>query len=353
MRRFFYFQKISLQKKIFFTLFVVLLFLSGCGLKKALPEIDSKLNCYSVTVAIGPEDFVFDNLSFGKRLIISSHDRRNPVSSGGIFIFDLTSETSKEMIRTGEPEKIKAFRPHGMDIRHDDTGSYLYVIIHDPQNLSKRDENAIAIYRILENSLEFIALLENKLHLWSPNDLSVMQSGEIYVTNDCRTKFDMYFKRHVSEVVRYQPEQKKWSIVISDLGYANGIMALPDKVYISTTFENQLFIYQRNIDGTLTRSDVIGPIKGLDNLMPLGDKLITTAHFNDLAFFRHMNSKDVISPSVVFIIDPAKKTYKPIYVDSGSGISAASTAFIYDKKLYISQVFDSHIRICQPTGNDD
>jgi hypothetical protein len=352
MKRFFYFQTISLQKKISFTLCVVLLFLSGCGLKKTLPKIDSELSCYSVTVADGPEDFVLDNLSFGKRLIISSHDRRNPTSSGGIFIFDLISEASKEMIRNGEPEKIKAFRPHGIDIRHDETGSYLYVIIHDPQNLSKRDENAIAVYRILENSLNFITLLENKKHLWSPNDLSVMQSGEIYVTNDCRTKFDLYFKRHVSEVVRYQPEQQEWSIVVSGLGYANGIMAQPDKVYISTTFENQLFIYKRNVDGTLTRSDVIGPIKGLDNLMPHGDKIITTAHFDDLAFLRHMGSKDVISPSVVFVIDPAKKTYEPIYVDSGSGISAASTAFIYDKKLYISQVFDSHIRICKLTEND-
>lgn len=352
MQRFFCFLTTLFQIKFFFILCLALLFLSGCGFKKTLPKIDSKFDCYSVTVADGPEDFVLDDFSFGKRLIISSHDRRNPASSGGIFTFDLIAETAKEMTRTDEPERIKAFKPHGMDIRHDETGSYLYVVLHDLQNLSIRDDNAIVIYRILEDSLTFITLLESKVHLWSPNDLSVMQSGEIYVTNDCRTKFDMYLKRYVSEVVRYEPGQQEWSIVVSDLGYANGIMALPDKVYVSTTFENQLFIFKRNNDGSLTQDDVIGPIKGLDNLMPFGNKIITTAHFDDFAFLRHMGSKDNISPSVVFMIDPATKTYQPIYVDSGDGISAASTALFFDKKLYISQVFDSHIRICKTTEKD-
>lgn len=347
MRRFFYFRKIIIQINFFLCVCTVLFTCSGCGFKKTLPKIDRELNCYSVIIADGPEDFVLDDRSFGKRLIISSHDRRNMESSGGIYFFDLLSETSKEITRNGEPQKIKAFRPHGMDIRHDNTGSYLYVIIHDPQNLSQRDENAIAVYRILEDSLDFLTLLESKQHLWSPNDLSVMKNGEIYVTNDCRTKFDLYLKRHVSEVVRYQPEQNKWSVVASDLGFANGIMAMPDKVYVSTTFENQLFIYKRNMDGSLTQTSVIGPIKGLDNLMAYGDKILTTAHFDDLAFMRHMGSKDVISPSVVFMINPSQKTFKPIYVDRGAKISAASTAFIYDKKLYISQVFDSHILICQ------
>jgi len=337
---------------IFLYLCTVLFILTSCGLKKTLPKIDRELSCYSVTVADGPEDFVLDDRLFGKRLIISSHDRRNPESSGGIFLFDLISETSKEMTRTGEPQKIKAFRPHGMDIRHDNNGSYLYVIIHDPQNLSKRNENAIAVYKILEDTLDFFTLLEEKRHLWSPNDLSVMESGEIYVTNDCRTKFDLYFKRHVSEVVRYQPKLKNWSVAVSGLGLANGIIALPDKVYISTTFENHFFIYKRNPDGSLTRTDTVGPIKGLDNLMPYEDTILTTAHFDDLAFMRHMGSKEVVSPSVVFMISPTKKIFKPIYADPGTGISAASTALIYDKKLYISQVFDSHIRICElPEGN--
>lgn len=348
MKLFFCFLTTLFQLKFFFVSCLILLFINGCGLKKTLPKMNSDLNCYSVAVADGPEDFVLDDFSFGQRLILSSHDRRNPTSSGGIYIFDLITETAKEMIRNDEPERIKAFKPHGMDIRHNETGSYLYVILHDPQNQSKRDDNLIAIYRIFENSLTFMTFLESKNHLWSPNDLSVMQSGEIYVTNDFKTKFDMYFKRNVSEVVRYQPEKKEWSTVVSGLGFANGIIALPDKVYISTTFNNQLFIYKRNGDGSLTQSGVIGPIKGLDNLMPFGSKIIAAAHYNDLAFMRHMNSRENISPSVIFMIDPVKETYEPIYVDSGEGISAASTALFFNQKLYISQVFDSHIRICQP-----
>jgi hypothetical protein len=35
-----------------------------------------------------------------------------------------------------------------------------------------------------------------------------------------------------------------------------------------------------------------------------------------------------------------------VYVDEGQVISAASTAMIFQEKLYISQVFDPYIVVC-------
>ena len=84
--------------------------------------------------------------------------------------------------------------------------------------------------------------------------------------------------------------------------------------------------------------------------MPFGNKLLVAAHFNDVAFMRHSRNEKVPSPSVIFLVDPDKRAGEdvltPVYVNDGYQISAASTAFVYQDKLYISQVFGKKIVVC-------
>jgi arylesterase/paraoxonase len=119
-------------------------------------------------------------------------------------------------------------------------------------------------------------------------------------------------------------------------------------------------MYPRNPDGTLEAGKQIVEIKGLDNIMPCGDSLLVAAHFDDLAFFRHHKDADIPAPSVVFLIDPANphpdQSRTVVYVDDGWQISAASTAFAYQNKLYISQVFGTRILVCDAgdlSGSDE
>lgn len=319
---------------------------SGCNLREPLPKTAQDVDCHKVKIAAGPEDFVLDQWYGAPRLLVSSHDRRHPETSGGIYYFDINTENTGEFIRTGDPESIAAFKPHGMDIRHDGDKTLLYVILHDPYAHMKRDENAVVVYEVYDDALLFSALLEDHKHFWSPNDLSVMPSGEIYLTNDMHGDLDMYLRRKASEIVYYNPESNKWSVVAEDIAFANGILAEPDKVFVTATFDNQVMVFPRHADGTLGAKETLVRVKGPDNIMRYGKYLLTTAHFDDLAFLRHQKNPEEISPSIVFRIRPDVYTINPVYVNKGEMISAASTAMIYDDKLYISQVFDPYIVVC-------
>ncbi len=346
-------KEFSAYTTITLLLLIVIVFclcFSACNIQKPLPDYDKKRNCYPVEIGDGPEDFVLDRWHKVPRLLISSHERREPARYGDIYSFDLNTGHSEKMIRTGEPDTLASFKPHGMDIRHEDGKTFLYVILHDPYNRSVREENGISIYQVLEQTLHFIEMLEDKTFLWSPNDISVLDSGEIYATNDYRSEFDIYLRKKTSEIAYYSVQEKKWSAVARDISFANGILAMPDRVYVAATRSDRLIEYPRESDGSLGTGKELLEMKGLDNIMPFGKKLVVAAHFDDWAFYWHHKNSKNLSPSVVFLIDPDSfapdETKKVIYADEGGQISAASTAFIYKDRLYISQVFESTILVC-------
>lgn len=338
-----------MKKNILILSFISTILIS-CGIRQPIPEQVPHRNCHPVEIGAGTEDFVLDRWNQKPRLLISSHERREPARHGDIYSYDLSEGYSGKMKRTGEPADLAAFQPHGMDIRHENGNTFLYVILHDLYYRATREENGIAIYRISGNELIFQKLMIDQKHLWSPNDIAVLENGEIYATNDYRSEFDVYFRQNTSEVVHYSVKDGTWSVVVSDLSYTNGVLAREDRVFVAATRSDVLIEYPRNPDGTLGKGRELAQIKGLDNIMAYGSKLMVTAHFNDLAFFRHYKDESVPAPSVVFLIDPddpdPDASKKVVYADEGTEISAASTAFVYQNKLIISQVFGAQILVC-------
>ena len=318
----------------------------GCNLKDPLPIPIEDISCHKVKVAPGPEDFVLDTWHHSPRLLVSSRDRRNPETSGGIYWFDIHTEKSGGMNRMGDPDKIIAFKPHGMDIRHTGGRTMLYVIIHDPYAHGQRDENAVIIYEVGEDNLRFVKLLEDAAHLWSPNDLSVLPTGDIYLTNDIHGSFDMYMRGQSSEIVFFDHITETWTTVAEDIAFANGILAEEDRVYVTAMFDEALLEFPRIEDGSLGPPETVVRIKGADNLMRYNNSLLTTAHYDDLAFLKHMKNAENYCPSIVFVVRPEMYSKNPVFVDDGQMISAASTAMIYNNKLYIAQVLDPYIVVC-------
>lgn len=318
-------------------------FFGGCNLKNPLPMVIEDIRCHKVKVAPGPEDFVLDVWHGAPRLLVSSHDRRNPETSGDIYWFDINTEASGKMPRTGDPEKIAAFKPHGMDIRHSGGRTLLYVILHDPYARNKRHENAVSMYEVGNDSLQFVRLLEDADHLWSPNDLSVLPSGDIYVTNDVRGNLDLYLRTSASEIAYYDKSLETWRVVADEMAFANGILAEPDCVYVTAMFDAKLLAFPREKDGSLGLPETVVSFKGGDNIMRYKDSLLITAHYDDLAFLGHMKDSEKPSPSIVFVVRPEMNTKNAVYVNAGEMISAASTAMIFKDKLYISQVFEPYI----------
>lgn len=319
---------------------------AGCHLREPLPASGQDVACHKINIAPGPEDFVLDIWHGAPRLLVSSHDRRNPETSGGIFYLNLDTEATGELKRVGEPASIAAFKPHGMDIRMSGEEVFLYVILHDPAGRMKSHENAIAVYLVGNTELQFRDLLEDSSCLWSPNDLSVMPGGEIYVTNDRRNDLDVYFKRKSSEIVYYQPDTRTWSMVADQLAFANGIYAEADRVFVTETLGDGFLMFPRLPDGRLGPKETIVRMKGGDNIMKYGDYFLTTAHYDDLAFLKHKRNSENHSPSIVFRIRPEVYSKEVMYVNTGETISAASTAMVFNNKMYISQVFDPFIVVC-------
>ncbi len=345
----------KIRSTLFIMVFLSVFFIS-CSLNAPLPAYDHQRNCYAVDVAVGPEDFVFDKWHSSPRLLISSLDRRNPDKLGDIYFFDLKTGYSSPMPRTGEPETLLSFRPKGMDTRRTHNKTFLYVIIHNPHDNSEKDESAIAVYQVLEKELRFVRLMEDTEHLWSPNDLSVLKNGEVYITNDYHNELEVILGKKSSEIVHFSLKENRWSVVASDLSLANGILARTDRVFVAATRSNKLVEYRRHNDGTLDKGKTLVEVKGVDNIMPFGRKLLVAAHFNDVAYVRHVKKNEVPSPSVIFLIDPdtgiQEEIIRTVYVNDGNQISAASTAFIYKGKLYISQVFGSKIVVCDAVDLD-
>ncbi len=319
----------------------------ACHLREPLPTVsEESFACRRVHIAPGPEDFVLDTWNGPPRLLISCHDRRRPETSGGIFFFEMDTERTGELKRSGEPSTVQAFKPHGVDIRHTGGQTLLYVIIHDPHGRGERSENAVMIYSVEKDALQFVQMLKDQRCLWSPNDLSVMPSGEIYLTNDYKKKLDLYLRTRESEIAYYHPAEGTWSIVADKIAFANGILAEEDRVFVTATLGEEIMEYPRRPDGTLGEGKKILDLKGPDNLTRQGKYLLTAAHFDDLAFMGHSKNTEKHSPSVVVRIDPEHRSSTAVFVNNGELISAASTAMVYMHKLYISQVFDPYMVIC-------
>lgn len=329
--------------------------LPACCQKAMLPLTTTEMQgqCRKIDTGPGPEDFVLDPWHGQPRLLISSYERRKPAADGDICFY--VPETGKTgiMPRTGEPERLAAFKPHGVDIRRASGETYLYVILHDPYATGERLENAVGVYRVLEDRLEMVQMLEDADCLWSPNDLSVLENGDLYLTNDYRGKLDLYFRRKASEIAFYDSNTENWQIVADDLAFANGILAEPEQVFTTTTLGNQLLAYPRNADGSLGEGQLVVELKGGDNLTRYGKHLIVAAHFKDFAFWKHARDSENTAPTVVMRISPETGRKKAIYVDTGEFISAASTALIHEGKIYISQVFDPFMVVCKAPPDID
>ncbi len=189
----------------------------------------------------------------------------------------------------------------------------------------------------------FVYLYEDELYI-SPNDICVFKDGSFWITNDAgkrNSTFERMLKLKRSTIIHTDLHGNA-KIAADNLAYANGITYKENKLYVSTTMQGKVFIYDIG-EGNLNNRKILAEVKGGDNLTWYGDDLLVTSHQKFLAFIKHVKNSDKKSPSVVYRINPGSGEKKLLYSDEGDEISAASTAIMYDNNLYISQVFDPFI----------
>ena len=291
----------------------------------------------------GPEDMVVDSSNSVPRLLVSSTDRRLGGTPGEIYEVMLDSGTVRALTRAGEPDDF-VFHPHGIDIVEDEKSEViLYVIIHWQEGGGEK--HAIVRYRVMPDALLFQRLYTDEL-LVSPNDLSVLPDGRIYVSNDSSGKGGMFetiigLKR--STLLYFDGEQ--WSVAADRIAMANGIVAFQDSVYLSATRENRVYRFRRERSGRLVEKEAVARIKGPDNISVWNGYLIVAGHRKSLALARHLGASKnpPESPTTLYQIDMDTKNVQILFSDDGSTISAGSVGVHYDGNIYIGQIMDPFI----------
>lgn len=312
-------------------LFLCLAGLLSCSQATA----DSITQSEKIEVGPGPEDMVLDTLH-GPRLLISCSARRAyDKPYGEIEALDLLTEERKILTRHREPDSLN-FHPHGIYLDRED----LYVISHEREP----DFHPILHYRVRGDSLEFIELIHHQL-LNSPNALVSGSHGELFVVNDAGKRGNMWEKilrlKRASLLSLKKDSTGLWAAayLAIDLTYPAGINRIGKTIYAGDAIQNQLHVYGMGDHGLTPKAPIKG-LKGNDNLRIYNGKILTCCHVKPMRFIGHAKNPDKLSPVEVFLIDPLSMEIQSLFANDGSQISGGSTAIIYDRHLYISQIFE-------------
>ena len=304
--------------------------LTNCAIPKTTQRyaIWSKYNTSG-----GAEDILIDTLTNASapRIITSCADYANKGTTNAIQAIELTTKRVHSFVRINEPANMP-FKPHGIDLSRFNDSLFLYVINHENET-----KTSILTYYIKDTILLLTKRYTSPL-LISPNDISVNNKQELYVTNDRSRKYNtlgVLLKLKKGTVVKISNDI--CTVFSTGYCYANGIISCDSGVYISTVRLNKLFFVKYN--SGIYKKQVVAKFKGQDNITFSNNKLYVTSHQKQIKFVRHAKNQAIISPSVVYEIDLATKHKRVIYSNNGREISAATTALMFRNKLYLSQLF--------------
>lgn len=292
----------------------------------------------------GPEDMLLDSLSSsGPRLILSCDERRKKESESAEICYIKLNQSDSLFVfkRLGEPKDL-VFHPHGIDLINIEDKLFLYVISHDDAS----DKHLILKYEVLDKEIRFIHGFAHAL-INSPNSIKALADGGFIVTNDRKKRKNILnlLLRKKDGTLVYFDGKNTFKIIQNNLGFPNGIGidTKQKRLYITTTTQNELLTYRYNEAFELEAAHPHRQLIGGDNIRFKGELLLTTGHPKPMKFIQHMNNKKKSAPSKIYIYDTKSKLLKEVFSDDGTLISAASTALIYKKRMYVSQVFDNFI----------
>ncbi len=323
--------------------FVFLFLFANCS---SYENISLK-DCKKIESFPGPEDIAIDRET--KILYISSHDRRNFESMGTIFSLNIETQEIQKLSTDQTP---KNFRPHGIDLVKQGKEKKLYVISH---TMLKENPHSIEVFRIEKNTLlHEKTLLSEKL--LNPNDLAVTEDGKIFVSNDFGSVssfgqfLDVTFSRKNSPISYY--DGKEWHFLKPNLAGGNGIYYQKkdgkEWIYRASMFGKVFVKYElRYVQSfpNLIETKVFS-VEGIPDNFGEDEKgnLFLVSHSSMWKFVRHSSSKENLSPSLIYILQ--NDNLKKIYQNDGIEISAASTALVFQNRIYISQVFEPFLLSC-------
>ena len=325
-------------------------------------------------VLYGPEDMTFagDNIVF-----VSSHDRRNLLSSGTIFTVNTKNERVAQCLFDQVPP---SFRPHGIAVAECEGHSRLFVISH---RFSGEYWHAIEVFDYTPGksvtTLKHVKTLTSQ-HLVSPNDLIALNCEELIVSNDHGTDFipqmifDDLFRRRTANMVHFDGHQ--WAPISAppDAAFGNGLVlrqGAEGQEYLirSSCIDFSLLTYaiRRGGGGEGTGGGRGGSTVELELLheekLPFApDNIEHDKTSGGILITGHPSTSDVVlhalfktpSPSVAVLYYGMGNYSTVYYAPKGLEISGSSVAVrSTDQKLFIGQICDPYILVCEPYDDNE
>ncbi len=326
-------------------LLAVAVLLSACS--ATLPVIKNAPNCQVKSLSTpGPEDFALDIQH--DRLVIAAVERRAKMSLGDLYAMSLTNNSVRLLPRSNEPENF-LFRPHGVDIALRNNQPHLFVVLHGPGK-GPYEWSKIAEYQLMPDAASYVTSYSSDL-MYSPNDVEATDDGYIYASNDPMTHvFQALFGMNKRSIVA---KNSKWFDAAEGFVFPNGMIVHDGRMYVADTMEHVIWQLKPTQNGRWGYPKKYAKIKGPDNLYISGNYLYTAGHIDSMAFLKHARNNEKLSPSVVFRVPLGHDVTKGpaaaeiVYVNDGSELSAASGALEHKGKLYIANVFQPKVLVCE------
>lgn len=279
------------------------------------------------TVGNGPKDFVIDSFSKSEpRLIIACRERRDKLKRKISYFYSLNIQSKQpaKMVRLNEPEKF-SLSIIGIDIESIDGNTFLYATSH------YKNDYKVVKYKVVADSLFYVKHYTNDLFS-RLNDISV-RNGNMMLSNGDIINGSIVFCDSIGNC----------KTIVDKVKYPNGVLWENDStLYYTSSLENKLVKTNICKNGTIQLVK-LAKIKAANNIQKNGNNLYITGSSSIFKLICHMRNSNIKSPSMVYEYNTKNKNLKEIYGNSGYLISAASSAVMWDNKLFISQIFDDFI----------
>jgi arylesterase/paraoxonase len=308
--------------------------------------------CRRVEGVLGAEDMVFDAAS--RRVYIARSDwrglRAGRPAEGGLQVWDLDAARGPVTLET---DLVGPLNAHGLDLARGPDGALRLFVVNHPTATTSRVEIFAVTGPARARHVETVA----SPAMISLNDVAAVDERRFYATNDAGTRPDEPL-RTLETFGRLPWASVLWfdgrrvEVAATGLVYANGIALSADRrvVFVTETTGQRLRAFDRDREtGHLAPRADLGIPSALDNVSvaPSG-RLWIASHPRSLDFLAHARDASRLSPSQVFVVDPARRRATEVWNDDGRLLSGSSVALpVGAGRVLIGSVFERHILDCR------
>jgi hypothetical protein len=298
---------------------------------------------------VGPEDLELDLTNPAEPSLLVSCQKRPKEDVPGFIARVVLGPDGpvswRRLELRGRPEG-DPFHPLGLSLCGPDR--LLYVVNKDRKNGSR-----IEVFDLGPQALDFRQRLIAPEFLTDPNDLAALPGGRVFVSNTHgragtlrNALSDLLKAKNGSLVAR---EEGQWRTVAGQISFANGVAAdAAGTLYVTSTRAGALETFTKE-DGTWTPDATLDVGGQPDNLTWADERfLVVASHKSLAAFLAHASTGGATrSGAQVLRVDTRARPFtKELLLDhDGSGISAISTAILFQDRLYLGQVIGNGIGV--------